>query len=179
MKYIKLLLTAIIFSACSTINPAIDGTLYYTSENFSATLTSTGYGKNSNLLEKYSGGDFSSIFQNNENSFTFNTNTIDSTGSSTNSITITIEFPAITNVKNILTNINSNIEKPSISVKKFKDETTTSETVSLPSYQTDTDFNIIIEENIKKLEITFSLSKYNSQEPANSYISIYKLIPQF
>ena len=120
IKILSIIFLSLIFSACSTINPAQDGTLYYSSSTFTATLTSTGYGKNSNLLKDYSEGEFSNIFSENENFFKFKTNTTDSTGSSTNSVTIKIDFPQKKYVKSIKTLFQTNsATNPSFSVKTF------------------------------------------------------------
>lgn len=108
IKILFIVFLSIFFSACSTINSAQDGTLYYNSNSFNATLTSTGYGKNSNLLKNYSEGEFQNIFSEDNTFFKFKTNTTDSTGSSTNSVTIKIDFPQKKYVKSLKTFFQTN-----------------------------------------------------------------------
>ena len=109
IKILFIFFLSIFFSACSTINSAQNGTLYYNSNSFNATLTSTGYGKNSNLLKNYSEGEFQNIFSEDDTFFKFKTNTTDSTGSSTNSVTIKIDFPQKKYVKSLKTSLPYNV----------------------------------------------------------------------
>lgn len=176
IKILSAIFLSLIFSACSTINPAQDGTLYYSSSTFTATLTSTGYGKNSNLLKDYSEGEFSNIFSENENFFKFKTNTTDSTGSSTNSVTIKIDFPQKKYVKSIKTLFQTNsATNPSFSVKTFILEE--SKNILSPFSQAEQDIDISSE--INSIEISLTLNKYSSSQKNSYYLSIIKLIPIF
>lgn len=170
-------LILILFSSCQTINPAEDQTQYYTAKDFSAVLTSTGYGKNSNLLPKYSEGTFSNIFQDDETFYKFKTNPTDSTGSSTNSFTITLNFPENTTVTSIKSYFQTNSSTtPSFSVKK----TTSTESKSVTAtFQNDSEFSIPIKDSVSQIEITISINKYVSSAESAYYLSILKLIPEF
>ena len=164
------------FSACSTINSAQDGTLYYNSNSFNATLTSTGYGKNSNLLKNYSEGEFQNIFSEDETFFKFKTNTTDSTGSSTNSVTIKIDFPQKKYVKSLKTFFQTNsVTNPSFSIKTF----ILDESKNITSSFSQNEQEIDISSEINAIEISLSLNKYTSSQKNSYYLSIIKLIPIF
>ena len=176
IKILFIVFLSIFFSACSTINSAQDGTLYYTSNSFNATLTSTGYGKNSNLLKNYSEGEFQNIFSEDNTFFKFKTNTTDSTGSSTNSVTIKIDFPQKKYVKSLKTSFQTNSKaNPSFSIKTFILE----ESKNITSSFSQNEQKIDISSEINSIEISLSLNKYTSSQKNSYYLSIIKLIPIF
>lgn len=174
-KFLFLIFSSFIFFSCSDINPASNQTLHYSSEDFSATLTTTGYGKNSTLLPSYSKGNFSSVFQDNSSYFLAKTNTTDSTGSQSNSFTVTIQFPHPVIITSLQTEFDTNSESsPSFSVKKIAGETTTTVTTAWSSSQT-----ISINDAVEKLEVSITLNKYTNNIKNNYYLKLIKIIPQF